>query len=483
MKHIADQFALPLALPPVQIDCSSSLPKSHYQIDWSHPQTAVAIKAMEAGLGGGSIVLQPGTAALPPAKKHHKYGPSRLGYLDECSGFTSRDGTNAAAEEGTALHEHMEMLLRIALRENISTCEALNTKSGNWDFTDEEREYLRFCCKRCDIYLAKKPTQVLTEISVTVTGPDGKEMNHGTLDVAFIWPTIAIVVDFKFGWVPVKQASKNLQGMNYALGVFQKFPQLNAVGVEFDQPKLNWFSTTSYQRVQMADMFQRCSDVINRAEFVQDHPDQAQPFMKPGNYCQYCALAGGCSVLSNYRALAATKFNDLPAPVQFKGLQITSVSDIALARYWVDIIEAGVKEIKQRANEMAEANGGEISCTLPNGEVIIYAMAEKNADRSLGSPIEISEALKEFLTVEEVLGAAELALGKLEPIAKNALVDAAKARGEKLTKKAAWEQVQSTLEANGLLTRPDGKIRYLKRKKQAPKEIGPAADAPKQIEQ
>ena len=75
------------------------------------------------------------------------------------------------------------------------------------------------------------------------------------------------------------------------------------------------------------------------------------------------------------------------------------------------------------------------------------------------------------MTTEEILGAAELAIGKLEPIAKNALVEAAKARGEKLTKKAAWEQVCSTLEANSLLSRPDGKIRFLKRKKAAPKQI------------
>lgn len=450
MKHIVEQFHLPLALPPVQIDRPTSAPP----------------KLTETSI----MVVQP-ASVLPPAKKHHRYGPSSLGYLDECAGFTSRSGTNAAAEEGTALHERMEQILKLAIAEKKPSVLVLQEWAENMGLSDEEREYLRFCCKRCDLYFARSPSQVLTEISVSIVGPDGKEMNHGTLDVAFIWPTIAIVVDFKFGWVPVKQASKNLQGMNYALGIFQKFPQANAVGVEFDQPKLNWFSTASYQRVQMADMHRRCADVIANAEFVQDRPEQAQPLIKPGNYCAYCSLSGSCSVLINYRSRAAAQFNDLPVPTTFKGLQISTPQDMALARYWVDMIEAGVKEIKQRALEIAEANGGEISCTLPSGEVITYAMAEKNADRSLGSPIEISEALKEFLTAEEILGAAELALGKLEPIAKNALVEAANQRGEKLTKKAAWEQIQSTLEANGLLTRPDGKIRFLKRKKAAPKEI------------
>jgi hypothetical protein len=432
MKHIAEQF--PLLLPP-------TLPPGEY------------------GLAG-------------EIKKHHRYGPSRMSYLDECAGFTSRSGTNDAAEEGTALHERMEAILQLVIKGIAKTaCQGLNIYATDHDLADDERDYLRFCCVRCDVYIVKKPVKIHTEINVTVKAESGVELNHGTLDVVFVWPEVAIIQDFKFGWVPVKHASKNLQGMNYALGVFQKFPGLNAVGVEFVQPKLNWSSAGSYKRVQMAEMYQRLADIIGRAEIVQAKPEEAQVFIKPGLYCQYCALSGSCAVLSNHRALAATKFNDLPQPVSFKGVSINDPAQIALARYWCDIIESGVKEIKQRAFELAELNGGEIACTLPNGEVITYAMAEKNADRSLGSPIEISEALKEFLTPEEILGAAELALGKLEPIATNALVETAKLRGERLTKKAAWGQVASTLEANGLLSRPDRKIRYLKRKKQAPKQL------------
>jgi hypothetical protein len=441
MKHIAEQFPLPVLLP-------ATLPP-------------VSIAPVEVSA---------------PAKIHHKFGPSRMGYLDTCAGFTSRSGTNDAAEEGTALHERIEAIIQLARRQETSACQALVSYATQHDLADDERDWLRFCCVRCDVYLARKPLQVLTEISVNVTAENGTELNHGTLDVVFVWKDVAIIIDFKFGYVPVKHATKNLQGMNYGLGVFQKFHTLRAVGVEFVQPKLNWFSTTSYQRAQMAEMFQRLSEVIERAIFVQTNPEDAQKFMQPGLYCQYCSLSGSCAVLSNHRALAATRFNDLPQPASFKGLSINTPQEIALARYWVDVIESGVKEIKQRAFELAELNGGEISCVLPGGEEVTYCIAEKNADRSLGSPIEISEALKEFLTPAEILGAAELALGKLEPIAKNALVEAAKQRGEKLTKKAAWESVVSTLEANGLLTRPDGKIRFLKRKKQAPIE-------PKQIEQ
>lgn len=415
---------------------------------------------------------------LPPPvpKRHHRYGPSRLGYLDECAGFTSRSGTSHAAEDGTALHERMERILKVvASGDSASACQSLHNYSQLVELTDDERAYLRFCCERCDVYLARKPAQILTEIEVVVSDEGGKMLNHGTLDVVFIWGDVAIIIDFKFGWVPVKAADKNLQGMNYALGIFQKFLGLRSVGVEFDQPKLNWFSTTSYKRIQMAEMYQRCAGVIELAEFVQSYPasDDAQKYIHPGTYCAYCELSGRCAVLANHRALAATKFNNLPTPPSFRGLELSNPADVALARYWVDIIanDDMISAIKARAFEIAELNGGEIKCVLPGGEEIIYSVCEKNSDRSIGSPIEVSEALKEFLTAEEILGAAELAIGKLEPIAKTALVEAAASRGEKLTKKAAWEQVQSTLEANGLLSRPDKKIRYLKRKKTAPKAL------------
>ena len=407
---------------------------------------------------------------------HHRFGPSKLGYISECAGFTSRSGTNAAADEGTALHEHMEKILQLVATGKAATAvDSLRFYTASVDLADDERDYLSFCCRRCDVYIARKPQQILTEISVSVTDEAGKELNHGTLDVVFVWPTVGIIIDFKFGWVAVRHAAENPQGANYALGILQKFRGINTVGVEFVQPKLNWFSTGSYLRTQMAAMYQKISDVIERAIFVQEHPEDAQKFMAPGLYCQYCALSGSCAVLSNHRALAATKFNDLPQPVSFKGLSINTPQEIALARYWCDVIESGVKEIKQRAFELAELNGGEIACTLPGGETVTYCVTEKNADRSLGSAIEISEALKEFLTPEEVLGAAELALGKLELVATNALVEAAKHRGEKLTKKAAWNQIVSTLEASSLLARPDQKIRFLKRRRAVPNE-------PKQIE-
>lgn len=406
-------------------------------------------------------------------RKHHRYGPSKLNYLDACAGYTSKEGISDAAEQGTFLHDLMEKMLQNVIQKKAKT--TLEQVSG-WvaksiELTDEERDYLCFCCKRCDTFIGKNPTAIHTEISVSVKHEDGGELNHGYLDVLFIFGDVGILQDFKFGWVPVKPASENLQGFAYVLGCFQKFRQLNRIGCEFVQPKLNWVSNQVFERKAMFDLYKRLNGVIERAEYVQTQPADAQKYLKPGDYCTYCAKAGSCAVLANYRGMAVSRIKGIPLPVSFVGTELTKPEDVALARYWVDIVETGLKEVKSRAMEIAEANGGEIRCTLPSGEEVVYAIQERNADRCLSSAPEVADALKEFVSSQEILGAAELAITKLEPIAKNALVELAKARGEKLTKKAAWEQVQSTLEAQGLLSRPDTKIRFLKLQKRAVKQI------------
>lgn len=400
-------------------------------------------------------------------RKHHKYGPSKTNYLLACAGFKNNDGTSEAAEQGTFLHDIMDKILQHVVKKNAATCleQVAAWVTKTYELADEEIDYIRFCCKRCDVFIAKKPTAIYTEIDVNVTGDDKKELNHGFLDVLFVFGDTGILQDFKFGWEPVKPATSNLQGQNYVLGCFQKFRTLNKIGVEFIQPKLNWISSALFHRSQMAEIYERLASVIRNAEFVQQHPEQAQDFMAAGSYCKYCARATVCPVLANVRGKMVSRYQDLPMPPSFKGLELTKPEDIALARYWCDLAETATKEIKHRAFEIAELNGGSISCVLPSGEVVAYAVQEKNSDRSLGSAIEVAEALKEVCSSEEILGAAELAIGKLETIVKNAMVELAKARGEKLTKKAAWEQIQSTLEAHGLLTRADTKIRFLKQQK------------------
>ena len=413
-----------------------------------------------------SNLKQEAQLVVEEPKKHHKFGPSRLNYLDECAVFTSKPGTTEAAEEGTFMHDLMEKFVKLVVAKKYkTTLEQVALAQKEHELDDLQVSLLRFACKRVDIYLAKTPGSVYVELNVRVRNYDGTEFNNGTLDLLLIFKDIGILIDYKFGGEPVRPAVLNLQGFNYAVGAFQNIEKLKKICVEFIQPKLNVITNTIFTRDKVTGLFDRISSVVQKSIYVQSHPEEAQKFTKVGTYCKYCELAGECAALNNSRALAVSKYEGLPLPKHFSGLKLKTPEDFALARYYVEVIEQGFESLKQRAYEVADENGGEIRCTLPTGKEVIYEVAERSADRVLGEATLVADALKENLTEAEVLGAAKLNIGALETVAKNAMVENAKLRGEKLTKKAAWEAITSILEANGLLSRPDTKVRYLRLKK------------------
>lgn len=401
---------------------------------------------------------------------HHEFGPSRMEYLDNCAAFQNRQFTSDAADEGTMLHDLMEAMVKmVANKMATNTLDQLKgwVREQN-ELTEEQVTYLRFCCTRVDALLARKPIAIHVEINVKLKGTLGDEFNHGYLDVLLEFAGgVGVLIDYKFGWVPVPIAEVNLQGKNYTAGLFQMFPQLQKIGVRFYQPKLNDETGHVFYRHEVPQIISRLEGVVGRAKYVQKHPEEAQRFMAAGKYCEYCKHADKCAVLANHRALFAKQFHALPAPPSIAGLSISRPEDWALARYWVDIIEIGLEDFKKRAMEFAEQNGGELRTTLPSGEEIVYEVRERGADRVLGNAVEVAEVLKEYVTPAEILGAAKLSVTNLEPVVKTAMVEANKAAGlPKLTKKAAWERAEAVLTANGLLSRPDTTIKFLQMKKQ-----------------
>lgn len=409
----------------------------------------------------------------PAPRSHHRFGPSKMGYLSKCAAYTGKEGESDYSEEGTMLHDLMEGMVKLVIAgKQANVIDQTEPLAKKHELSTDQESALRYAARKIDRFFALKPIEVVTEIDLTVERLNGNNLNHGYLDLLFIFKNdLAIIVDYKFGRIPVAPAAKNLQGKNYWLGAMQKYPGIKTCGICFIQPRLEWISEALFRRDQMPGILKELESIADNAEQVQRDPKNAQALMTVGTYCDWCALAGTCSVLNNHRGMAVAKHLGLPLPPKFDGLLINKPEQIALARYWVDVIEQGLGDVKMKALEAAEANGGEISCTLPSGEVVTYEISERGKDRKLGSAIDIAEALQEFVTPQEVLGAAELALGKLEAVVKTAMVDLAKAKGEKLTKKAAWEQIENTLSAMGLLTRDSGQIRYLRIKRTADREL------------
>lgn len=425
----------------------------------------------------------------PPAPKHHSYGMSKLNMLAACPGFTSREGTNQAAEDGTRLHDVMEKVVADIIKSGSTAKNSLGVVLHGVTISEEEQFHLEFCCKALDFWLVKKPLRIVSEGRVSIYNPDETELNFGTYDLlVFLTEETAIGLDWKFGWIPVPPANSNWQGKGYAVGVFQKYPRLKKLGFQFVQPKLHLTTSAMYQRENLFEMYSQVRDVISAAQ-------AAEKSLHPCQYCDFCAVAGTCKALLNEAQKAVSIHEGLPMPASFVGLQINTPEDAARALYVVSRLEILISEsgLKERAKELARATGGKLSCQISPTETVMVELKQRNAPRSANSPMLIAEALKAVLSPEQVLGACDPKITRLEEIFADAYVEKmeaeakaileaadeaallapmnakeihktalAQAKATRSTKKHAIEILNDALLSDGLVTAPEGKVDYLK---------------------
>jgi hypothetical protein len=405
------------------------------------------------------------------ARAHHKFSMSKLNHIDPsvggCRGYSGRDGTSLAAEEGTALHEIVEKVLRAYLREGAASGKKLSEFAAAFPRTweDEAHTLLTFCFTYLDRVLTPG-VKVFIELRARVRRDSGEEVNYGHLDLYLCYPNkTARLIDWKFGYNPVVPAATNRQALGYAAAMFQQFGD-EAIEVVFVQPKLGWVSRHVYQKAQTAEMVFRIERLIAEATRVQSVDPMDPAELNPGSACEYCRHSGICPAYLREYGKGVAKLGGLPLPETLDLTAIDTPEKAALAKAWVDFVDDAARPIKERCMAIAEAHGGQIAIVLPDGTEIAYSRMAKALPRKLGNAVEISEALKDFVMPSQLLGAAELALEKTLELAVPALLEVNPALG---TKKAAREAVETTLESMGLLTRGEGQIFFLKRSKKPKK--------------
>jgi hypothetical protein len=464
-----------------------------------------------------TVEVMPSAVPDHTVRRHHKYGMSKLNYLAACAGFDSADKESEAADEGTRLHEIMDQIAVVVAadlphysggtgqRRFLSTFREL-VISGEVIADENDTYLLEYCCTEIDKWLDRGANfKLVNEIKVFVRNPDGTELNHGHLDLALFFDAKrAVVFDYKFGWRKVPPAEDNLQGLGYALGLFDAYVTLDLVGSVFIQPKLAHVSEAIFKRQDLYDNYLRIKTVIEAAE----SPDKT---LCPGHYCDYCKHNGNCTALvkNGYRALA--KYEPIPFPDTFDGLQITSPEQVALALYVVDRLDKLVSsnDLRQKALALAKANGGTFIAPLSPTENIVIEAKSRKAARSAEKPALIAEVLADVLTPEQVLACCDPSITKLEEVFADTLYDKRKkesdailagaevrasavlrsvakddpqaeadacaeearriraeakahAKEHRVTKAYAKQILEDSLRSEGLLNRPDGVIEFAK---------------------
>jgi len=406
------------------------------------------------------------------ARAHHKFSMSKLNYLDPavggCRGYKSREGTSAAAEEGTQLHEISEKVLRDFLKGHKPgvTLEAFANARREWD--DDSHALLAYCFRYLDEYVIKPGARFYIELKARIRRNDGTEVNYGHLDLFVLQADgSAQLIDWKFGHSPVLPANTNRQGLGYAAAMFQQFPQARSIEVVFVMPRLRWVTRHVYGRPEAAQMAYQVDQIIQGAIAVQGEmgqkPLQAD-LLNPGSACEYCARVGDkCPGYLQTYVMAVQRFGNMPAiPTTLNLDAIDTPEKAAIARAWVDFMDLAAQPIKDRAMELARINGDQIEAVLPDGQTVTYKIQSRSINRELGSAPEVADALKDFIVPQQLLAAAKLGLEKTLELAAPALLELQPEVG---TKKAAREAILSLLEAHGLVTRAEGKVEFLKRTK------------------
>lgn len=294
------------------------------------------MKTITTPAGGNREEFQ----AMKPPTYRWQLSPSKFEAAKGCPCFEEEDRMSQKDKErGTNLHEYMEYPdrkldnLSPDEREAVQFCRDFDTKLDN--------SYGPFVFEARELYVPK------TDLS-----PGGKldrcaVSESGTL----------IVVDYKFGQMPVPPVLDNPQVRAYALMAWERLKDQCSIkdtilGV-IVQPAQNLEDLAEFTLGDLS---------VIEAELKQANDRVADPFKQPDpsdtNKCQRCKHAARCPAVSG----AVTKFVEqtqlLPMPEQFAPGSIVSERDRILAQQLAVILETWADRIKQSNREYAEQNGG-----------------------------------------------------------------------------------------------------------------------------
>lgn len=387
-----------------------------------------------ASPGGPAATSVPET---PPA--HAKHSPSKLKYTELCPGFEGREGgVNPAAEMGTRIHEALEkfdldMLTNDYERLIAERCmEAYGNIIERHGFTDYSTDHEI----RLDIEL----------------GPDLK--TFGTCDVLLRMCGEAIMIDWKSGKGGVDDAEINTQAQAYALGAFQRYPEIETLHFYFVLPQRDEITFHTYTRQDCERIVLRLSTIIRRAEQFQHvwkgrGGVPVEMFNPQPNLCEFCSNQWKCTAVTEKVFDIARKYgtDGLPVPTKVHGSETDNPADLADMLRLKPVIKAWLEGIESRAKEFAFEQGIEI----PGFEA-----KEKSGRKSVMSALAAWQAVSDVspaTTIEDFLGS----LGSITFNSAADLIYGAAPRGQKTKVKNAFED---KLDEMGVLER-GAPVQYL----------------------
>ena len=372
---------------------------------------------------------------------HHPDSPSSLQSSEACPHFLNEQRESQASLDGTLQHKAAE--------------------TRDLDLLDsvEQQHAVRKCLKIEDDWTTNLTAMVgtapetLHEIYLpvgddTVPGDGGSwtGVTGGYPDTVMIAGPLGVILDWKFGKIFVTATEKNLQGMAYARALFQKFPGLEEVLVQFYHPYLEEDPLPEYTHVfsrgDSDRMELRIRVVVARKNLARQQGLHGSiPPAARTNLCLWCAKKGDCPALATIFSEVSEKHEAIAVPGNVKLADLKTPGDFAAVLKVASIAELWAKSIKRRATDAVLTE----DMLVPGYELV------RRQEREIHSvKVVRDEAIRPGLTLEEFAICLSPPITKVETM----IADKAKLAGDKAAPKV--REFQERLEESGAVTLSPG---------------------------
>lgn len=161
--------------------------------------------------------------------------------------------------------------------------------------------------------------------------------------LAFKSEKLAHMFDWKFGYVPVQDAEFNPQGWFLAIGIFDRYPELQTLWVHFPQPRIGEIGRHKFTRKKDLP---RLKQVFMSAKAERErYAELGEPkeMLKPSfENCQYCGNKWKCqaildTVQETYRGLSEERKTKIQVPPDLDAKQVNDPLHLSAMRDLVTI--------------------------------------------------------------------------------------------------------------------------------------------------
>tara|TARA_R100001463_G_scaffold9114_6_gene27456 strand:- start:13250 stop:14104 length:855 start_codon:yes stop_codon:yes gene_type:complete len=251
----------------------------------------------------------------------------------------------------------------------------------------------------------------------------------------------ADLIDWKFGIGAVDEASENVQGLAYAIGVVDKYSWVKTVTIRFFLPRQDKVSEHTFDRDDLEVARDRVRLIVQRAT----NPET--PLNPTTDGCRYCGRRVDCPALADKLLPLAKKYESSAEDFELAVWEnadpavVTDPDTLSKMKRVGSVIERWKKAVDQRALELAYEEGMDI----PGFGLYFRASTLKVDDAN-----EAFEALKGKISADDFQKACSISLPALTKLY---------AESAGLTQKEARANVEKMLAEAGLIPSDDERVK------------------------